>query len=138
MRGNRQRKNRLPIPVEGGITLDELIARIQAWRSRPLTVREEPMLVSDTYVLSGLWLNTEHGDIVLHAPTESPLHREQFILHEMAHILLGHGGVTPDELEAGTAGHNNADCEREAEDLADYLAEVMRHPRSTSFGRVFG
>ncbi|HRM70583.1 MAG TPA: hypothetical protein PLO71_14250 [Thauera phenylacetica] len=33
---------------------------------------------------------TDTDDIVLHARSDSALHRQQFVLHEFAHMILGH------------------------------------------------
>lgn len=136
---SRRKERTLPIRVENGITLDELVARVSEYRQRPLRVREEPALASPHYVLSGMWLNTETEDVILHAPSDSALHRLQFILHELAHVLLGHDGVKPDgdsSLRRLPAPSDND--ERAAEELADYLASMMRHRPASAFERVFG
>ncbi|WP_241973102.1 hypothetical protein [Cryobacterium sp. TMT2-14] len=40
---------------------------------------------------------TPGEDLVLHAHSESALHRQQFVLHELAHMILGHDfGDDPD------------------------------------------
>ena len=143
----------LPVDVEQGITLDELVARIQVARGKPLSIHEMPELTHDSNALCGLWLAADDHDIILHAPSESALHREQFILHELAHMLLLHdrvdgaGYVTPTvlpDLEDATVikalGRDaiNDDIEIAAERLADTLATLLRRRRPTKFSEVFG
>ena len=103
--------------------------------------------------LFGIWLNTGFGDYILHAPTASELHRRQIVLHELAHMILGHDLATgqtsaaalfpdlPEEavLRTLARGHTDNAMEREAEALADLLASSLRHNRRhSSFVRVFG
>lgn len=130
-----------------------LIDLIQQRRGRTMRIAEIAELGNREGVCA-LWLSTPDEDIVLHARSDSELHRQQFILHELAHMLLGH------DLEAGAgraehlfpdlptstvttmlARHTLGDeIEKEAEVLADELAAVIR--RSTTTGNrwteVFG
>lgn len=39
----------------------------------------------------GVWLGRESDDIILYAERTSSYHAEQIILHELGHMLLGHG-----------------------------------------------
>lgn len=52
--------------------------------------------------LCALWRATETDDLVLHVRTDSTLHRQQFILHELAHMILGH--CDGDDCAAGIRG----------------------------------
>lgn len=144
----------LPIEVEQGITLDELISRIQVARGRPLRIEELAELADNDNALCGLWLATDDADIILHAPSESVLHREQFILHELAHMMLLHdrvdatgGYLTPTVLpgfESTTVVKAlGRDClsdeyEVAAERLADVLATRIRHRPVSKFSEIFG
>lgn len=143
---------RLPITVEDGITLSQLISQIEGVRGRPLRIVEVPQL-ADEGALCGLWMATADADIILHAPSESELHRQQFVLHELAHMILGHDQVdqaTPENLlpELGYATAKKVlardtmsmELELAAEALADDLAAAMRtRPRPQSpFLDVFG
>lgn len=144
----------LPVQLEQGMTLDELISRVQAARGKPLRIQELPELADTDTALCGLWLATDESDIVLHAPSESVLHREQFILHELAHMMLLHdrvddegGYVTPGVLagfESGTVIKAlNRDCLRDdyevaAERLADTLATYLRRKPVSKFSEIFG
>ena len=70
-------------------TCDDLVHAIQARRPRRLRVVELAELdTSDG--LCAIWLIGETEDVVLHAPSDSALHRQQFVLHEFAHMILGH------------------------------------------------
>lgn len=144
----------LPVDIEHGITLDELISRIQAARGKPLRINELAELGDGPTALCGLWLATDDADIILHAPSESALHREQFILHELAHMLLLHdrldekdGYVTPSVLpgyERTTVvkalGRDSIsdEYELEAERLADVLAIYIRRQPVSRFSEIFG
>jgi hypothetical protein len=143
----------LPIRIDHGVTLDELIARLQAYRGKPLHIHELEEL-GQSNSLCGLWLATDDADIVLHAPSDSALHREQFILHELSHMLLQHdradeksGYVTATVLpgyEAATVvkalARDGMDdqFELEAERLADIIATFMRRRPQSKFSEVFG
>lgn len=143
----------LPVAIEPGITLPELIGRVQAARGKPLSIHELPGLTNEKNALCGLWLATEDRDIILHAASDSALHREQFILHELAHMLLlhdrvdGHGYVTGAVLpafedatviKALARDAINDDIEIAAERLADTLATSLRRRRPSAFSEVFG
>jgi hypothetical protein len=144
----------LPIEVEPGITLDELVTRIQAARGRPLRIEELAELAENDSALCGLWLATDDADIILHAPSESVLHREQFILHELAHMLLMHdrvdrtGGYVTASVLPGfenttiikALGRDRISDQYElaAERLADVLATHIRRRPESKFSEIFG
>ncbi len=144
----------LPVEVDEGITLDELVTRIQDARGRPLRIEELAELTENDSALCGLWLATDDADIILHAPSESPLHRNQFILHELAHMLLLHdrvddtgGYLTPSVLSGfenatiiKALGRDSISDEYEfaAERLADVLATRMRRRPVSKFSEIFG
>ena len=63
--------------------LDDLLHTVQDRRHRRLRVVELAGL--DTHDgLCALWLSTDAEDVVLHARSDSALHRQQFVLHELA------------------------------------------------------
>ena len=132
--------------------LDDLIAAVESSRATRIEIVEFPRIFPEDG-LFGIWLNTGFGDYILHAPTASELHRCQIVLHELAHMILGHdlaAGQTsaaalfpdlPEEtvLRTLARGHADNDMEREAEALADLLACSIRQNRQhSSFVRVFG
>ncbi|MDF1490211.1 MULTISPECIES: hypothetical protein [Actinomycetes] len=134
-------------------TLDELLRSVQDQRHRRLRVIELADL--DTHDgLCALWLATDTDDLVLHARTDSTLHRQQFILHELAHMILGHcdgDDCTVDEallpnIPPYTRGRllrrQDLDSENEiaAESLADKLAAGIRGSvfAESAFSEIFG
>lgn len=144
----------LPVAVEDGITLADLVTRVEQARERPLRIREVSELAGDRGTLCGLWLATDREDIVLHAPADSTLHREQFILHELAHMLLLHDQVDEKTgyVTASVLPHfDNATVvkalaresltdyfEVHAEQLADELAQCIRRRPASRFSEIFG
>ncbi len=134
-------------------TLDDLIHAIQARRQRVLRVHElQDLDTSDG--LCAIWLTGETDDIVLYAPTESALHRQQFVLHEFAHVILGHCDgddcaaidillpSIPPYTRGRLLARQDPDCETEiaAEALADRLAAGIRGHAFAESGylEVFG
>lgn len=144
--------SRLPVNAEDGVTLEQLIGRVQAARGKPMEIHELPELADQSGALCGLWLDTESKDIVLHAPSDSALHRQQFVLHELAHMILLHDRddkvVSPQSLLPEIDGVRvikalardtlNNRVELEAEALADELAAAIRRPSESRFFEVFG
>jgi len=144
----------LAVDIELGITLSELTERIQTARGKPLRIDELPGLAGGDGALCGLWLATDDVDIILHAPSESRLHREQFILHELAHMLLLHDrvddkvayvteSVLPDMeratvIKALARDSLNDEYELRAERLADIIATHMRSQPVSRFSEIFG
>ncbi|TFD79280.1 ImmA/IrrE family metallo-endopeptidase [Cryobacterium fucosi] len=120
-------------------TFDDLVRAVQDRRQRTLRVVELADL-GDHDGICAVWLITESEDLVLHAHSDSVLHRQQFVLHEFAHMLLGHGqgdecsveDVLLPDIPAHTRGRllarQDLDSDREiaAESVADRLAASIR------------
>jgi hypothetical protein len=120
-------------------SFDDLVNALQRRRQRPLRIVELAEL-NDQDGICALWLMTDHEDLVLHARSDSALHRQQFVLHELAHMMLDHGDdqgmPTPDFLLPDIApdtrrrllGRQDLVAEDEivAETLADHLAAAIR------------
>ncbi|WP_261776127.1 hypothetical protein [Rhodococcus sp. BP-241] len=103
----------------------------------------------------GLWLQFhDHDEIVCHADSSS-YHVDQTIMHEVGHMVLGHGGSTAadttlrelcpdidlDALESVMKRSNfDDDQEGEAETFADLLmsAAVSRYRRSLAMHDFLG
>lgn len=119
----------LPVEIPVGIALPELINRVEAARGKPMRVLEVPEM-GESGALCGLWLATEDEDLVLHSPSESPLHREQFILHELAHMLLMHDRTSRDlsvldtDFTDGPASVVNAVAKDDAGELHELARDV--------------
>ena len=67
-------------------TLTEIIA---ARRGRPIVLTPMPLSVAGP---SGLWLATASTDYVWFEQHTSPLHQHHIVLHELGHLVCGHGG----------------------------------------------
>lgn len=139
------------------LTLGSLAERIEQHRGRKIVVRAVDHLGADK--VSGLWLSLPSAELVLHAKTNSDLHREQIILHELAHMVLQHdlllgedrhvSSLLPD-LDRTIVSRVLARCRRQsepeivAESLADLFAGAIARGRRSrreeplNFRRVFG
>jgi len=133
-------------------TFDHLLSAVQDRRRRRLRVIELAGLDSCDG-LCAVWLMTDSEDLVLHAHSDSVLHRQQFVLHEVAHILLGHcelGECSNDALLPNIPPHTrgrllarqdlDSDIEVAAESLADRLAAGIRGSAfaESRFAEIFG
>lgn len=135
------------------LSLDALIGSVEAMRGRQIRVRATEQLVGTS--ICGLWLPGRHFEWVFHPPTPWELQRRQFVLHELAHMILGHdahpgAGVLLDKglqslspelvqralmrTEFGTVE------EATAEYLADLMSEALREAPGEpgAFEEVFG
>lgn len=134
-------------------TFDELVGAVQSRRQRGIRIVELAEL-SDHDGLCAIWLMTDTEDIVLHAHSDSVLHRQQFVLHELAHMILDHGTddhqVAPDfllpdippETRRRLLRRQDLDTDEEifAESLADRLAAAIRGSamHESRFLEIFG
>ena len=134
------------------LNLERLVAVVEGVRHRPIQIEAAGVLNGGT--VCGLWLSTDDVEIILHAVSPSGLHRQQFVLHELGHMILRHDElVVPaayievlfPNLSAGLVSRVLArssftdDLEAAAESLADLFAAAIRNsakePRS--FERIF-
>jgi hypothetical protein len=99
-------------------------------------------------------ISTDAEDFVLHARSDSALHRQQFVLHELAHMILGHCDGEdcaveevllpniPPYTRARLLSRQDLDSETEiaAESLADRLAAGIRGAvfAESAYSEVFG
>ncbi|MCL3991975.1 regulator component [Streptomyces lavenduligriseus] len=84
--------------VDRSLTLEELRARVEEMRGRPLVLRELPEQAAATGAC-GLWLGTEDADYVFYETRTAPLHQEHIILHEIGHVLCDHHRSLTDDGE---------------------------------------
>ena len=134
-------------------TLDDLLRTVRDRRGRTLRVVELADLNTDDGVCA-VWLVTDTTDFVLHARTDSTLHRQQFVLHEFAHMILGHCDgedcaveevLLPDippSMRGRLLKRHDMDSEAEvtAEALADRLAAAIRGSvfAESGYSEIFG
>lgn len=87
----------------------------------------------------GVWFEADDFDVIAYQSQTSRAHQDHIVLHEVGHILAGHGGdATPDEDEqvlpdlprSGTLRRLRRTCydarnEREAELIASIIGDGM-------------
>jgi len=71
------------------LTLDAVRERAQELRGRSLILRELPASIANAGAC-GLWLSTDDADYIFYEARTAALHREQIVLHEIAHVLCDH------------------------------------------------
>ena len=136
---------------------DELLTTLEHQRGRKIHLKELSTL-TEHGGLCALLLAAEHGDLILLIHTDSELHRQQFVLHEFAHLILGHcddesrelnreelDALLPDiptDVRVRFFARTDIDSTDEisAEHLADRLAAAIRNSafKDSSYGEVFG
>ena len=135
------------------LNLERLVEVVEGVRQRPIQIEAAGALNGGS--ICGLWLSTDDVEIVLHAVSPSGLHRQQFVLHELGHMVLRHDELVvpadylavlfpnlPAALVSRVLARSSFTDELEAaaESLADLFAAAIRNsarePRS--FERVFG
>jgi len=94
----------LPVPF----TIEAFCAAIAEYRGRPLTLVPMQVDIDEKHPF-GFWIATDVSDVILYQYDTSPLHRDVIVLHETAHMLLGH----------------RSDLTMTAEELAEKLAELL-------------
>ena len=91
---------RAGLPVPDPFDFDEFIAALGRQRGKPLRVWEFDT-GSDGGSPCGLYVGTESADHIFVAPAHSELQRQQVVVHELAHMVLGHrrkDGLSADDL----------------------------------------
>ena len=106
-------------------SVSAVCAAVQRMRRRPLRVLPLPVPASDAAPY-GVWVETADADFILHEAGTSPAHRDQIVMHEIAHMLLGHGARAGPYAGAAALldrhGYTPAE-ERHAEVLASLILE---------------
>lgn len=94
----------------------------------------------------GVWVSTDSADLVFHESGTTPLHRDQIILHEFAHMILDHRvGIDADftrrllpDLDPAMIRYAmgrtsyRTEQERQAELLATMLMDDVHHRHATT------
>ena len=76
-------------PLPDSPDTDDLIAAVQQHRGRKMQILTAPPELSAS--VCGMWVETPSVDLVFIAESAAPFAREHVLLHEIAHMLLGHG-----------------------------------------------
>ncbi|MFV2021696.1 DUF6545 domain-containing protein [Micromonospora sp. LOL_023] len=119
----RLRRLHLP-PPPPPYTVDAWCHAIGSARARPITI--VPLTIP-AHEAPGVWMDSTTTDLIFVDIALSPLARNQTILHELAHIILGHRGVRLADNHAGDLTE-----EHEAEQAADILSARLTRARSRS------
>ncbi|QQQ64341.1 hypothetical protein [Paenarthrobacter ureafaciens] len=132
----------------------ELIVRVvEAIRGRRIRIRTTDKLAGTS--ICGLWLPGKRHEWVFHPPTPWELQRQQFVLHELSHMILGHDAhpgagsllheglqhLSPEVIRRALMRTEFRTVEEAtAEYLADLLAEALREGPGEpgAFEEVFG
>lgn len=69
--------------------LGRFLAHVERRRNRRIFLHP---FTSGPGIPCGLWLGTARADHIFHESATSPWHRTHITLHEVAHMLLDHGG----------------------------------------------
>jgi len=117
--------------------LGRFLAQVERKRNRMIFLHP---FTSGPGIPCGLWLGTPRADHIFHEAGTTPWHRTHITMHEVAHMLLGHGGrvserglgrlLAPDvdpalvRLILGRSTYTTAE-EREAETVASL---ILGHP----------
>ncbi|MFE9253901.1 hypothetical protein [Streptomyces sp. NPDC006879] len=120
--------------------LTSLCESIAAQRDRPLRLVELAGAPHSS-MPCGVLVATETADLIFYEPATSALHRLQIVLHELAHLLLGHGSqdddrpayatrLLPAPGRVGGEGPENAEDE---DDLGIDLDQVLHILGRTSY-----
>jgi hypothetical protein len=132
--------------------LGQFLARLVLQRNKLIYLHP---FTSGPGVPCGLWIGTADADHVFHEEGTTPWHKTHIVLHEIAHMLLGHDGGTrawhglarllaPDvdpslvRLVMGRSAYTSAE-EREAEILASLILGQAAPPaRDLAVGTATG
>ncbi|WP_329383454.1 hypothetical protein OG625_21400 [Streptomyces sp. NBC_01351] len=83
------------VTIPRPFTLDALCEGIAAQRGRPVRLVALEGAPNSS-MPCGVLVATESVDLIFYEPATSALHKLQIVLHELAHLLLGHGSPDAD------------------------------------------
>ncbi|PXX54911.1 hypothetical protein DFR70_12252 [Nocardia tenerifensis] len=134
----RCRRALADLPLPQPFSAEELCGLIAEWRGRKLVLHPLPgeIRAIDEDAPCGLWVATDRADFIFYEDRTVHLHREHIIVHELAHMLLGHSmfeladPADPGAAAAilGRAGYTSRQ-EQEAEMLASLIVSTATNPR---------
>jgi hypothetical protein len=136
----------IPVPFH----LDAFIRLLEGRRGRPIRVCR---FTAPPGGPCGVWISGRDADYVFHDAGTSPYHQAHIVLHEIAHMLLGHGtaageglghllapGLGPElqDIMLGSAVGDEAEAEVQAEMLATLIMEAADGHHDQARCRVAG
>ncbi|HLS79098.1 MAG TPA: hypothetical protein VK083_20155 [Nocardia sp.] len=150
------------VPLPDPWDVNDYLARVAAHRGRSISIRPVPadMLAEIGCRGAGLWVARRYDDMIVYDSEATGRNADHIILHEVGHMLLGHGpdaadldapsaGALPAALAAllpavagqHVLGHNEFGPENEqhAQVFADMMMVYATLPRRRKRGlRLFG
>jgi hypothetical protein len=97
-----------------------LCRRLADVRGRPLTLHDADLPA----LPSGIWYDDGSRDRIIYRATAAGYHRDHIILHEICHLLAGHGRPLP-ALADGPLGTAGSDLGRAYQGFEEALAEAF-------------
>ncbi|MBD1540537.1 hypothetical protein HC749_20540 [Arthrobacter sp. S13_S34] len=139
--------------LSSGLTLKQIVSAVEEIRGRRIRIKATDRLLGTA--ICGLWVPGRRQEWVFHPPTPWELQRQQFILHELAHMVLGHDAnsaarvllieglqsLSPELVRRALMRTEFRTVEEAtAEYLADLMAEALRGTPTEpgAFEEVFG
>jgi hypothetical protein len=118
--------------------VDDLCAMIARHRGRPITVFPVSVSIGGP---SGVLLHRDDNgmdmDVIAVADDAAPLLRDHIVLHELAHLLLGHEQLDhkrPGAAQCGRRLRQEGEAEHYAETMAKLVITPQRRTNSTTVG----
>lgn len=114
--------------------LDEFCRQVETQRGRPLKLRSLPADALGDFC--GLYVETQDADLIFYPTSSSPMHQAHVIVHELMHLILGHGERGPDRRLAVDAASLLPDIDpallRRALGRSGYLSEQEEEAELTA------
>lgn len=90
------------VPLPSPWNLNAYLAEVAAYRGRSISLQPVPAgtLVEIGCRGSGLWIARKHDDIIVYDSGATERNADHLILHEVGHMLLGHGTEESDTAAA--------------------------------------
>ncbi|MEB3371321.1 hypothetical protein [Saccharopolyspora mangrovi] len=82
------------LELDAPLDVRELCNRLGQRRGRPIKLRAYPLPAPGVF---GLWIGTADADYILYQRDTTVAHQEHIILHEIGHIISGHGSDEADD-----------------------------------------
>lgn len=148
-RNLEQRLRALHVTIPSPFSAEAFCTNVAEARGRAIHLI--PWDTTTAVVPCGLWISTVNADYIVYEQAAAGILRQHIVLHELAHLLLGHQGAAQLDSAAGkfqfldpamvdrvlgrTSAYD-ADEEREAEVLASMVGEQPTRYGSVQPGRL--
>lgn len=133
------------------VSMKSIVCLVEKTRRTRISISTSPLLNGTE--ICGLWLPREKDDLIFHAETDSEIHRQQIVCHELSHMILRHDEISGPTLHGLRLGPEEGrkvnafgrsdfrdEFELAAEALADLLTNAIRSSTKEpeGFEGVFG